>query len=82
MECSNKVTNGVPQVVYSIPLDKTVSPALYALEFSRIFDRLIIGPSTYAFPMYEAFTAALTRAGIPSELAKQKVCVSGIPIRT
>jgi len=81
MECSTKVVGGVPQAVYSIPFDETVSRALSELEFSRIFDRLIIGPTPYAFPICEAMTAALTEAGIPPEVAKQKVFVSGIPIR-
>ena len=81
MECSTKVVEGVPQTVYSLPLDETISPALSGLEFSRIFDRLIIGPSQYPWPMYEAFTAALTEAGIPKETAQQRVRISEIPIR-
>jgi hypothetical protein len=81
MQCSTQIIAGVPQVVYSIPFDKTASPALARLDFSRIFDRLIIGPSPYAFPMSEAFTAALARAGFSPEEARGKVFVSGIPIR-
>jgi hypothetical protein len=81
MQCSTETIAGVPQVVYSIPFDKTASPVLAPLDFSRIFDRLIIGPSPYAFPMSEAFTAALEKAGIPPDEARKKVVVSGIPIR-
>ncbi len=81
MECSTKVVGGVPQVVYSIPFDETVSPALDKLELSRIFDRLIIGPTPYAFPIREAMRAALVNAGIPPDIADKNVFVSGIPIR-
>jgi hypothetical protein len=81
MKCSMEVVGGIPQTVYSLPLDESISPALSGLEFSRIFDRLIIGPSQYPWPMYEAFTTALTQAGIPAETAQQRVRISGIPIR-
>lgn len=82
MKCSTKIVGGIPQTVYQIPLDKSVSPNLDTLEFSRIFDRLIIGPSQYARPMYGAFTAALAEAGVPKEVAEQRVSISGIPIRS
>jgi hypothetical protein len=77
----DRVVGGVPQVVYSIPFDETVSPALDKLEFSRMFDRLIIGPTPYAFPIREAMRAALVSAGIPPDVAENNVFVSGIPIR-
>ena len=81
MESSTEVIGGVPQFVCKVPLDASVSPALSSLEFSSIFDRLIIGPSQYPLPMYEAFTAALMKAGVPQETAKERVLVSGIPLR-
>jgi hypothetical protein len=81
MESSTEVIGGVPQVIYKVPLDVSVSPALSGLEFSSIFDRLIIGPSQYPFPMYEAFTGALVKAGVPQETAKRRVFISGIPLR-
>jgi hypothetical protein len=37
-------------------------------------------PSPYPWPMYEAFTAALTKAGMKE--AGARVFVSGIPIRS
>jgi hypothetical protein len=82
MERSIEVVGGVPQVIYKIPLDVKTSPALADLEFSRIFDRLIIGPSQYSLPMCEAFTAALAEAGVTPETNKQHIFVSGIPIRS
>jgi hypothetical protein len=64
MESSIETFGGVPQTVYKLPLDETVSEALRGLDLSRIFDRLIIGPSPYPWVMYEAFVAALSRAGV------------------
>jgi len=71
---------GVPQIVYKLPLDVTVSDALADLDVSQIFDRLIIGPSAYAWAQYEAFVSALTKAGVA--LATEKVFISDIPIRS
>jgi hypothetical protein len=62
-----------------LPLDATVAPFLADLDFAQIFDRLIIGPSPYPWPMYEAFKAALTEAGVKD--AQERVFVSDIPIR-
>jgi hypothetical protein len=82
MESSTEVIAGIPQLVYKIPLDVKASPALADLELSRIFDRLIIGPSEFSRPMYEAFQEALKNAGVPPETEKQRIFISGIPIRS
>jgi hypothetical protein len=55
-------------------------PDLDNVAIPSLIDRVIIGPSPYPWPMYEAFVAALTAAGVPD--ANQRVFVSGIPIRT
>lgn len=70
---------GVPQPIYLLPLDKSVSPILKEIDFPNMFDRLIIGPSPYPRPMYLAFVDALTRAGVHD--AGQYVIKSNIPIR-
>ena len=80
MQAETQVIQGVPQLVYKLPLDVTVDPALADLDFSRLFDRLIIGPSPYPWPIYEAFTKALADSGIPD--AGERVWNSAIPIRT
>src|SRR4029077_14302781 len=80
MESSTEVVNGVPQVVYKIPLDANLSPEISHLALSRLFDGLIIGPSHYPWPMYEAFVPALIEGGIAD--AGDRVVVSGIPIRS
>jgi hypothetical protein len=51
MESAIEVVGGVPQLVYKLPVDVTASPALADLDFSRMFHRLIIGPSPYPWPM-------------------------------
>ncbi len=80
MQPETEVIAGVPQLVYKLPLDATVDPVLADLDFSRLFDRLIIGPSSYPWPIYEAFTKALTDSGIPD--AGERVWNSAIPLRT
>lgn len=80
MESSIEVIRGIPQTVYKIPLDAAVDTALSPLDFSRLFDRLIIGPSPYPWAMYEAFVAALRQAGVSD--AAERVFVSDIPIRS
>ncbi|MGA2967066.1 MAG: DUF2971 domain-containing protein [Terriglobales bacterium] len=79
MESSTEIIGGIPQIIYRIPLDATVSDTLADLDLFRMFDRLIIGPSPYPWPMYEAFVGALAKAGVAS--AENRVFASNIPIR-
>jgi hypothetical protein len=79
MESSTEIIGGIPQVVHKIPLDGKVSRYLADLEFSKIFDRLIVGPTPYPWPMYEAFVDALVKAGVQD--ADKRLVASGIPIR-
>ena len=80
IESSTETVNGIPQRICKIPLDATASTTLSDIDFSRIFDRLIIGPSQYSWPMYEAFTDGLAKSGVVNPT--ERVCISGIPIRT
>jgi hypothetical protein len=80
VESSTEVVNGIPQIVHKIPLDAGVSAVLAELDLSKMFDRLIIGPSQYPLAMYEAFTQALKAAGVAD--AEHLVLISGIPICT
>jgi len=79
MESSTEVVSGVPQVVYKVPLDASVSDEIADLDFTQIFDHLIIGPTSYPWPIYGAFVDELTKAGVAS--SAEKVRISGIPIR-
>jgi hypothetical protein len=80
MQSDIEVVNGVPQTVYKVPLDASVSNALAGIDVSRIVDRLIVGPSPYPWVMYSAFAQALTEAGVQN--APTRVWTSGIPIRS
>ena len=79
MESSTEVVSGVPQVVYKVPLDASVSNQIADLDFTQIFDHLIIGPTSYPWPIYGAFVDELTKAGVAN--SAERVLVSGIPIR-
>lgn len=80
IETSVEVVGGVPQPIYKLPLDVTVAPALDELDIAKLFDRLIIGPSPYSWPISEAFRTALTNAGVQD--AASRVWPSLIPIRS
>jgi hypothetical protein len=74
-----KVINGIPQTIYRIPIDSNVSASLGPLDFSKLFDRLIIGPAVaYPYSMLEVFVEALKQAGVSDPLIKY----SDIPIRS
>jgi Protein of unknown function (DUF2971) len=79
MESSTEVLAGVPQVLYKVPLDKSVSPLIADLDFARVFERLIVGPTPYPWPIYGAFVESLKAAGVAN--ADDLVFVSNIPIR-
>lgn len=80
LERSIQSIGGVPQPVYSIPLDGAAYPQLAGLDLTKLLDRVIVGPTEYAGVVYEAFVDALTRLGIPN--AHDRVVASQIPIRT
>jgi hypothetical protein len=80
MESSTEVVASVPQIVYKVPLDASVSPLIADLDFAQAFDRLVVGPTPYPWPIYGAFVEALKDAGVPQ--AEERVFVSGIRIRS
>jgi len=53
MQSSTEVVAGVPQVVYKVPLDGSASPLVADLDFAQVFDRLIVGPTPYPWPITE-----------------------------
>jgi hypothetical protein len=75
-----ETVGGVPQSVYILPLDKTFDPVLEDLDFAKLFDRLIIGPTPYPTAMFDAYNEALVNAGVLD--AGKRICISGIPIRS
>ena len=79
VEQSSAIVSGVPQKIFEIPFDGTKYVELAELDLAQILDRVIVGPTSYPWVMYEAFVEALTAAGIPD--GGNKVIVSNIPIR-
>ena len=77
---STEIVGGVPQSIYRLALDKTFDPILEDLDFSKLFDRLIIGPSPFPMAMFDAFSEALSNTGVSD--ASEKIFISGIPIRS
>lgn len=77
---STRCVNGVPQHVYEVPLDVTMSPDLADIDIAHLFERLIIGPTQYPLALKDAFVDALAKAGVQD--ADSRVFISGIPIRT
>lgn len=80
MEHGTATIAGIPQTIYRLPLDASVAPDIARLDFAALFDRMIIGPSQYAYAMAESFSNALTAAGVPD--AANRIFISGIPIRS
>jgi len=80
MENSTETINGVPQIIYRLPLDERVDSILGDLDIRKLFGSLIIGPTQYPSAMYQAFVRALQSAGVDD--AANKVVISGIPVRT
>lgn len=74
-----KTVAGVPQKIYELPLDVSLSPDLADIDLAKMLDRVIIGPSQFGYAMYEAFVVELTTLGVPD--AFKRVVVSEIPIR-
>jgi len=74
-----KVIAGIPQFVYKIPLKNNQEEGITGIEPAELIDRVIIGPSAFPWPLYEAFADALEKAGVQN--AASKVVVSGIPLR-
>jgi len=79
MESSMEVIAGVPQVVHQIPLDGAAHPQIADLDFARLFDHLIVGPTPYPWPISCAFAQALKNSGVGDP--ENCIVFSEIPIR-
>lgn len=75
-----KIISGVPQVIYKLPLDRTVAAEIADIDIAAMFHSLIIGPASQPWVMYEAFTRALKSAGVVD--ADRRILTSGIPLRS
>ena len=77
---SIEVIGGVPQTVFKIPLKNIPDRGLVGIEVPELINKIILGPSAYPWPIFDAFVSALDAAGV--EKSKTKIVVSGIPLRT
>jgi len=80
VERSVEVVGSVPQTVYKIPLENDAEKQIQGVSIQDVLDRVIIGPSVYPMPIFEAFSSILRDAGI--EEPESKLAVSDIPLRT
>ncbi len=78
IETATEVISGVPQIVHRLPLDAGKSEQIAGLDFARIFDRVIIGPTSYPLPLAQAFDSALKKCGV----ANPNIVFSDIPLRS
>lgn len=71
--------NGMPQPVQKIPLSEKLQTDGDGFSVNEILDRIIIGPTQYAIPIYQALVEELEKLNV--ENAKGKVIFSDIPYR-
>ena len=76
---NTEVIEGVPQLVYKIPLQDSPDEDIVGVKIPSIVDRVIIGPTAYPIPMAHAFVLALHNAGVTD--AGSRVVISNIPLR-
>ena len=79
LELAIVTTRGVPQQIFKIILQDLPATGLIGIEPAALLDHVIIGPSQYPFPMYDAFVRLLSDMGVPDPW--KKVVVSDIPLR-
>lgn len=72
--------NGVPQVVYKMPLENSEDLEISGLSIPELVDRILIGPTQYPLAMFDAFRDVLADLGVNA--SDGKVSFSGIPLRT
>lgn len=80
VERNIEVIGGVPQTVYKIPLANNTEKQIQGVSIPELVDRVIIGPSAYPMPIFEAFYSILKDAGIQDPVSR--LAVSDIPLRT
>jgi hypothetical protein len=80
VQSSTETVDGIPQVIYKVPLDSSANPELAEIDLSRIIRHVIIGPTQFGQAMHQSFARELYSAGVSHPL--QRVTVSNIPIRT
>jgi hypothetical protein len=71
---------GVPQIAYKLALKDIPEIPLVGIEIPSFLDEIIIGPTSYPYPISEAFADALAKAGVDQPYTR--IRYSEIPLRT
>lgn len=79
LESETVTVGGIPQIVHKLKFENNPGLGVTGIDFSELIDRIIIGPSQYAFTMKESLAKELEKIGI--EHPESKIFISGIPIR-
>ena len=78
--CSVETIRGIPQRVYKIPLQDAPAENLVGIEIPQLVERIIIGPTQFAYATADAIHLLLEKAGVAD--AGRKIVISDIPLRT
>lgn len=70
---------GVPQRIYKLPLESFPAEGYVGGTIPEVLERLIIGPTQFPWPIYDAFVEELGKQRVLD--AGKKVFVSDIPLR-
>lgn len=76
---SVEVVNGIPQLVAKVKLVNYPDEGLVGLDLASFLHQVIVGPTSAALEIREAFVSLLSDKGI--ERAEERVVVSQIPLR-
>lgn len=71
--------NGVPQKVYKIRLENHPDDGFVGATLPEVLEEIIIGPTQYPYPIYDALVHELGKAGVSHP--ENKVTTSNIPLR-
>lgn len=71
--------NGIPQPIQKIPLSEKLQTDGDGFSVNEILDHIIIGPTQYAIPIYQALVEELKKLNVKD--AGEKVVSSDIPYR-
>jgi hypothetical protein len=76
LEHQVQAVGGVPQTIFSIPMDAGIMKDAPEIDLAQCLDRIIVGPTPYSWVQYEAFKSEFKIRGFRAE-----VISSPLPIR-
>lgn len=75
-----ETVNGIPQPIYKIPLQDHQESGMTGISIPDLLESVIIGPTQFPIPVWDAIALELEKAGVKD--AEAKISYSGIPLRT